>query len=411
MNFPIYIAKRYLISKKSRNVINIISIISVVGVTIGTMALIVVLSVFNGLEKLVVSLYNSFDAEIRIEVKEGKNFDANTVISDAELKKIKGIRYITHVLEENALVRYNERQSVVTIKGVDDDFAKMTGLDSMMVDGSLILENGEKNFAVIGQGIAGALSLNLNAINKSLQVYVPSKGKHSPNDPDALNQLNIIPSGVFGIQQDFDALYIIVPLRFSRELLESDSALSAIEIGLDKGTNLYKVQQQIQSLAGDKFIVKNRFQQREILYKILKSEKWAIYLILSFILIIATFNIIGSLTMLIIDKKDDITILHYLGADANQIKKIFLYEGLMITLSGALGGLLLGFILCFLQQQFGLVELSGSGNFIVKYYPVQMLLTDFLLVFLTVFLIGWLAAWIPSQQVIRKLLYRHIQEE
>jgi len=410
MNFPVYIAKRYLISKKSRNVINIISIISVVGVTIGTMALIIVLSVFNGLEKLVVSLYNSFDAEIRIEVKEGKNFDASTVISDAELKKIKGIRYITHVLEENALLRYNERQSVVTVKGVDNDFIKMTGLDSMMVDGSLVLENGDKNFAVIGQGIAGALSLNLMDINRSLQVYVPSKGKHSPNDPDALNQLNIIPAGVFGIQQDFDAHYIIVPLRFSRELLESDSALSAIEIGLDKGTNLSQVQQKIQTLAGDRFEVKNRFQQRELLYKILKSEKWAIYLILSFILIIATFNIIGSLTMLIIDKKDDITILHYLGADGNQIKRIFFYEGLMITLSGALGGLLLGFIICFAQEHFGLVKLSGSGNFIIKYYPIQMLLTDFLAVFTTVFLIGWLAAWIPSRQVIRKVLFHQIKE-
>src|ERR1017187_8256689 len=410
MNFSVYIAKRYLVSKKSRNVINIISIISVVGVTIGTMALIVVLSVFNGLEKLVVSLYNSFDAEIRIEIKEGKNFNANSMISDAELKKIKGVHFITHVLEENALVRYNDRQSVVTIKGVDNDFAKMTGLDSMLVDGSMILENGEKNFAIIGQGIAGALSLNLNDLNKTLQVYVPSKGKLAPNDPDAWNQLNIIPGGVFGIQQDFDAHYILAPLRYSRELLESDSALSAIEIGLDKGTNLLQVQQQIQTLAGDKFLVKNRFQQRELLYKILKSEKWAIYLILSFILIIATFNIIGSLTMLIIDKKDDITILHYLGADGNQIKKIFLYEGLMITLCGALGGLLLGFILCFLQQQFGILKLSGDGNVIVKYYPVQMLATDFLLVFTTVFLIGWLAAWIPSRQVIKKVLFHQIKE-
>ncbi len=411
MNFPVYIAKRYLVSKKSRNVINIISIISVVGVTIGTMALIVVLSVFNGLEKLVVSLYNSFDAEIRITVKEGKNFDANTVISDVELKKIKGVRLITHVLEENALLRYSERQSVVTVKGVDSNFVRMTGLDSMIIDGALILENEDKNFAVIGQGIAGALSLNLRDINRSLQVYVPSKGKHSPNDPDALNQLNITPAGVFGIQQDFDSHYIIVPLRFARELLESDSVLSAIEISLDKGTDLATVQQQIQSLCGDKFEVKNRFQQRELLYKILKSEKWAIYLILSFILIIATFNIIGSLTMLIIDKKDDITILHYLGADAVQIKKIFLYEGLMITLTGALGGLLLGFIICFAQEHFGLVKLSGSGGFIIKYYPVQMLFTDFILVFTTVFLIGWLAAWIPSRQVIKKLLFRKIHEE
>ncbi len=404
MNFPIYIAKRYLVSKKSRNAINIISIISVVGVTIGAMALTIVLSVFNGLEKLVVSLYNSFDAEIRITVKQGKNFDTNTAITDAELKKIKGVRYITHILEENALLRYNDRQSVVTIKGVDDDFAKMTGLDSMMIDGSLIFENGEKNFAVIGQGIAGALSLNLMDVNKSLQIYVPSKGKHSPNDPDALNQMNIIPAGVFAIQQDFDSHYIIVPLRFARELLESDSALSAIEIGLDKGANLANIQQQIQTLCGDKYEVKNRFQQRELLYKILKSEKWAIFLILSFILVIATFNIIGSLTMLIIDKREDITILHYLGADANQIKKIFLYEGLMITLSGAIIGLLSGFIICFAQEQFGLVKLSGSGSFIIKYYPVQMLASDFLLVFLTVFLIGWFAAWIPSRQVIKKLL-------
>ncbi len=410
MNFPVYIAKRYLISKKSRNVINIISIISIVGVTIGTMALIIVLSVFNGLEKLVVSLYNSFDAEIRITSVEGKTFNYNS-ISDEDLKKVKGIKYVTHVLEENALLRYDDKQAIVTLKGVDSNFIKMTGLDSMMIDGTLILENGEKNFAVIGQGVAGGLSLNLLDINKSLQVYVPARGHFAPNSPESINQLNILPAGVFAIQQDFDAHYIIVPLRFSRELLETDSALTAIELGFDKGTDINDAKQHIHRLVGDKFEVKDRFEQRETLYKILKSEKWAIYLILSFILIIATFNIIGSLTMLIIDKKDDITILHYLGADAIQIKQIFFYEGIMITLAGAVGGLFLGFIICLAQQRFGLVKLSGSGSFIIKYYPVNLLFTDFIIVFFTVFAIGLFAAWVPSRQVIKKLLVRNIKAE
>ena len=398
---------------------------------IGTMALIIVLSVFNGLEKLVVSLYNSFDAEIKITVNEGKYFNANE-ISDDDLKKIKGVRYVTHVIEENAGVIYKDRKDVITIKGVDSDFVKMAGLDSMIIDGSLtlqsdyrdtvikkkedkkgdtvIFENVQKNFAVVGQGVAGKLGVHPDDYDKTLQVYVPRRGKYSTNDPEAINQLNIVPSGVFAIEQDFDSHYIIVPLRFTKELFETDTSLTAIEIGLEHGTNLNDVQKHIKKLVGNKFDVKNRFQQRETLYKILSSEKWAIYLILSFILIIATFNIIGSLTMLIIDKRDDITILHHLGADNNQIKKIFFYEGIMITLSGAVTGLLLGLLICWAQQTFGLVKLSGSGNFIIKYYPVHLEVLDFIYVFLTVFIIGWFASWVPSRQVIKRMLNRQIQE-
>jgi lipoprotein-releasing system permease protein len=400
MNFPFYIARRYLISKKSRQAINIITLISIIGVSVGTMGLIIVLSVFNGFEQLIVSLYNSFDPDISISIKEGKVFRLGDVPVN-DIKRIKGVAHFTEVLEENALIRYGEKQNICTLKGVSGDFAAMTGVDTMMTEGELLLEKDSINFAVPGLGIADALNISTENLFTPLDVYVPKRGKYISMIPEeAFNHDLVRPSGVFSIQQDFDSKYVLVPVRFIRGLLNYSDEVSSIELGLDKNAQANRVQEELKALMGDRFEVKNRQQQHELLYKIMKSEKWAVYLILTFILVIATFNVIGSLTMLILDKKRDTGILWSMGADTATLRKIFLIEGLMISLVGALTGLLLGLVICYLQQRFGLLRMGGS--FVVEAYPVNMQLNDFLYVLGTVLVIGLFAAWYPAKKLIRQ---------
>jgi len=405
MNFPLYIAKRYLISKKSHNIINIISAISVTGITIGTMALIIVLSVFNGFENLIISLFNTFNPDLVISIKEGKTFNADT-IPENEIRNIPGLIYYTDVIEENVMVKYSNKQHIVRIKGVSEDFMKMSRLDSMLIDGRFVLESDSRNFAILGAGVAYLINANLNDLINPISVYAVNRSKNISFNPEAnFNTLRIFPSAVFSVQQDFDSKYVIVPLRFSRKLLDYTNELTAIEIGLSDDADRDAIQKRIQQMLGDGFSVKNRFQQQALLYKVMKSEKWGIFMILSFILLIATFNVIGSLSMLIIDKKKDITILWNLGADHKMIKKIFLFEGLLITIVGAVLGLLLGSIICWIQQQFGIIQLQGTDNsFVVNAYPVQMVFIDFVYIFLTVFIIGFAAAWYPVRRISKKYL-------
>ncbi|MCK4360937.1 MAG: ABC transporter permease, partial [Bacteroidales bacterium] len=295
MNLPFYIAKRYLISKKSHNIINIISGISVIGITIGTMALIVVLSVFNGFEKLVISLFNTFNPDLVITVKEGKTFNSNEFPSE-KVKNIPGVVYFTEVVEENALLKHKAKQHIVTIKGVSEDFEKMSRLDTMIIDGEFILKNEGRSFTVIGAGVAYYLGANPKDFTNPISVYIPRRTKStSLNFENAFNNQLILPSGVFSVQQDFDINYIIVPLEFARELLEYNDEVTSIELGLEQDADTDEIQSEIQNILGEHFLVKNQFQQQELLYKIMKSEKLAIFLILSFILFIATFNVIGSL--------------------------------------------------------------------------------------------------------------------
>lgn len=378
--------------------------ISLVGVTVGTMALIVVLSVFNGFDNLVRSLFNAFDPDIRITLAEGKTFPAN----DPQLEKIRnhpGVLYATDVLEENALLKYGEKQYIATVKGVSDEFLKMSGIDSMIIDGKFILWDRNMPCAVIGQGIGIYLSVGLNFITP-IQVYVPKRtGNVSLNPEQAFNRNYIFPSGIFAIQQDFDSRYIIVPIEFIRNLLEYDNEITALELKLDTTANAETVQEELTALAGEKYKVQNRFQQQELLYRIMRSEKWAIFMILAFILLVASFNIIGSLTMLILDKKKDIAILQSLGTEMSRIRKIFFIEGWLISAGGATVGLILGGIICWIQQTFGLIRLKGSGSFVVDTYPVDMLWTDFVFVFFTVLLIGFFAAWYPVRYITRRYLH------
>jgi lipoprotein-releasing system permease protein len=400
LNFPFYIARRYLVSKKSHNIINIISGISVVGVAIGTMALIIVLSVFNGFDKLVVSLFSSFNPSIQITPGHGKTFDLKT-FPLAQLQKIPGVLHITEVIEEDALLKYKDNQSIVTLKGVSDAFMQMSGLDTMMVEGNFMLEDGDKDYALLGYGVAGTLNANLQDYINPITVYVPRRdASFSGGFENAFNTEIIFPSGFFQVQYEYDVKYAILPLRFVKKLLDYGEERTSLEIDLAKDADGSEVQSAIKTLLGNQFTIKNRYQQQEILYKIMVSEKNYIFMILTLILIIATFNVIGTLTMLILDKKKDIAVLRSLGAGPNLIRRIFLFEGVLISLIGAVLGLTLGAFVCWVQIRFGLVRLgSADSSFVVSAYPVVMKAADFLIIFFTVMLIGILSAVYPVYNI------------
>ncbi|MEI6122038.1 MAG: FtsX-like permease family protein [Bacteroidota bacterium] len=402
MRLSIYIAKRYLFAKKSHNIINIISIISVIGITIGTAALIIVLSVFNGFENVVVGMFNSFNPDLLILPKTGKTFHENE-IAFGKLYKLDGVGNITKVIEENALLKYRDKQYIATIKAVTNEFHKTSRIDSMVVDGNSRLEHGEQNFAIVGEGISYFLALPLNDYENPISVFVPRRFKGTQINPmEAFTNLSIQPSGIFSIQQEYDQKYMIVPLRFGRELLEYTDELTALEIKAKSINDIEKVKKQIQSVIGDKFMIKNRYEQEETMYKIMKSEKLAVFVILSFILLIAIFNVIGSLSMLILDKKKDISILKSLGANRLDIRNIFFTEGMMITLLGAIVGLGLGGLICWVQQTFGLLTINTGSTFVIEAYPVRMLPLDFVYVLGIVTFIGSVAAWYPVKYISKK---------
>ncbi len=404
MNFPFFIAKRYLISKKSHNAINIISYIAVTAVCIATMALVIVLSAFNGLSELVKDLYNSFDAEIKITPKQGKTFftDAKEL---SELKKLDGIAFYTEVIESKALLKYKEKQTIVTIKGVSDDFLKMSGFSKLIRDGEF---NIAKNNIVMGKGIYYLLETSVNDFSNPIALFAPKRGNTSSINPeDGLNELKTFTAGTFSINDDFDNQYVIMNIENARALFDYTKEITSVELGLNSNADKKLIQEKIETLLGSNFIVQNKEQQNALLFKTLKSEKLWTFIILIFILIIATFNVIGSITMLVIEKKKDIEILSHLGADSKAIKNIFLLEGLMISIIGAISGLALGILVCWIQIKFSVI--TFSEGYVVDAYPVKMEVTDICLILLIVLLIGFFAAWYPVQNLIRKnLLKTHI---
>jgi lipoprotein-releasing system permease protein len=398
VNLSFYIAKRYLLGKKSQNAINIISTISVFGVTVGTMALVIVLSVFNGFDSVVKSLFNTFDPDIKITAVEGKTF----MIGDLHEKigAIPGVEAVSQVLEENVLLLYGDKQHIATIKGVDNSFQDVTGLDSMIYDGSMKLTENNRNFAVVGQGIAHNLRIGLNFLNPLFVYTIDRKSRINMAQPEeSIRRDFIYPSGIFAIEQDFDSRYVIVPIRFARKLLSYENEVSCLELKLDPSFSTDKVQEEIMVLLGEGFHVKNREQQNALFYRVMKSEKWAIFLILTFILIIASFNIIGSLSMLIIDQRKDILTLRNMGAANRLIERIFLVEGWLISITGSILGLALGTGISWIQQRFGVIKLGGNGSFIIDAYPVKIQGPDIMLIWLTVILIGLIAARYPVRQI------------
>jgi lipoprotein-releasing system permease protein len=407
VKLSLYIAKRYLFAKKSRNAINIISAVSVTGVAVGTMALIIVLSVFNGLETLVSAIFNTFDPDIKITAEEGKSFIADTSRLRM-LANVKGVSCFSLAIEENALIKYGDRQYIATIKGVDDSYAMVSGIDSSMWEGEFIVRNEKgRQFAVPGMGVAKYLGLRVNFITP-LNIFVPRRtGSTNFNAEDALHNKFIFPSGIYEVEKEYDSKYVYVPIEFARELTELDKAVSSIEIRFSGEADPGIVQKNIAKIFNSGFVVQNRYEQQEIFYKVMRSERLAIFLILTLILLIASFNIIGSLTMLIIEKERDIEILKSLGADKNLIRSIFLIEGWLISIIGATAGIILGFLICWLQQTYGLIKLQ-SDSLIMDAYPVVMKLKDFILVPVTVLLIGYWAAWYPVRSLTKKFLNKEV---
>jgi lipoprotein-releasing system permease protein len=381
--------------------INIISGISMLGVFVGSAALIIILSVFNGFEKVILSLYNNFTPELIIEPVKGKTFDPQTVYFKNLHKNDRLFSYV-EVLQEKALIRYGARQFIGTVRGVSKDFLKNKQLDSTIRNGSFTLKANDLPYAVIGATVQNSLLVNINDQLSSLQIYSPRrKVVNSINPEDEFVRRPISVSGVFSIQQDFDDI-VIVPLSFTRELLDEPKEISSLQLNFKPGTNVEKQKTVIQEKLGSGFTVKDRYQQNTELYKTLNYERWFTFLILTFVLIIAIFNIIGSLTMLVMDKKKDIAILTSLGAGKPLIQGIFFFEGMMISIVGCIAGIIVGVVFCILQQQFGLVKMGGQ-MMVIDAYPVDMQAADFLLVFLTVTGIAVIASGISARLSIKGL--------
>ena len=401
MNTSIYIAKRYLFSGKKMHAINIISGISMLGVLIGSAALLIILSVFNGFEKVILSLYSNFTPEIKIEAKLGKTFNPNTPYF-ASLHKDAHVFSFTQVLQEKALIKYGDKPFLGTVMGVSDDFLKNNQLDSTIASGSFTLKSGDRNFAVIGATIQGSLGINVHDELSPMQIYSPRRDAENSVNP--LNEFvvrSINPSGVFAIQQEFDDI-AVTPMEFARDLLDQPVNVSSLQLNFKRGTNIDAMQKDIRDKIGNDFTVKNRKEQNSELYKTLNYESWAVYMILTFVLIIAIFNIIGSLTMLVIDKRKDIAILSGLGANKNMIQGIFFFEGMMITAIGCIIGITLGTIFCLLQQNYGWIKM-GAKMSVLDSYPIDLKIKDFGLVLLTVGGISVIAAGISARLSIKGL--------
>lgn len=404
MNFPFFIARRYVFSKKSTNAINVISAISVVGVAVGTMALVIVLSVFNGFHDLVASFFTNFDPQIELVPKQGKTAPADDPLLD-KIRKMPQVSVSTDVLEDQGLAVYGDRQQMVTVMGVDDNFTQLTNISDILYgDGEFTLQAANLFYAIPGIRLAQDMGLGAR-FEGYLKLYAPvRRGQitdlEDPSDGFVVDSL-ISPGVVFAVNQaKYDRDHVICSIGFARRLFDQDGMLSSLQIRLKPGSDLGAVKQQMREIAGSKYKVLDRFEQQSDTFNIMQIEKVLAYVFLTFILMVACFNIISSLSMLIIDKKADAATLRNLGATDRQIRSIFLFEGRIISAIGAVVGILLGLLLCWLQQEFGLVHMGDSaGSFVVNAYPVSVHYGDVAIVFVTVLLIGWGAAWIPTRKL------------
>ncbi|MBR1484545.1 MAG: ABC transporter permease [Prevotella sp.] len=408
MNFPFYIARRYLFSKKSTNVINVISAISVVGVAVATMALVVTLSVFNGFHDLVASFFTSFDPQLSITPTKGKTAPADHPLL-AQVRQLPQIAVATECVEDQALAIYAGRQAMVTVKGVQDNFDSLTYIrDILLGEGEYELHAADMNYGIPGIRLADQLGLGYR-YDEPLRIYaLRREGQLDPTDPaDGFVEDELYSPGViFCVQQSrYDKSHIITSINFTRELFDQQGMLSSLELRLKPGSNFEAVKSQIKQICGTEFAVKDRYEQQDDTFKIMKIEKLIAYIFLTFILMVACFNIIGSLSMLIIDKRQDVVTLRNLGSTDRQISRIFLFEGRMIGAVGAIAGILLGLLLCWLQQQFGIIKLgSQAGAFVVNAYPVSVHPSDVVLIFVTVLVVSFLSVWYPVHYFSKRLL-------
>lgn len=407
MNFPFFIAKRYLFSKKSHNAINVISGISVCGVALATMAMVCTLSVFNGFQDMVATFFTAFDPQLKIVASTGKVFNGQ----DERIIKIKNlpdIEAVSESLEDNAMVQYKERQAMAVVKGVEDNFSQLTPIDSILFGrGDLVLHDEVVDYAIPGIQLLSTLGTGVKFLDP-LEIYAPKRGAkiNMANPSASFISGDLFSSGLtFSVNQEkYDATYIITSIDFARKMFQYTTEVSAVNLKLKPDADESKVKSEILKILGDDFKVLNRYEQQADTYRIMEIEKLISYLFLTFILMIACFNVIGSLSMLIIDKKNDVVTLRNLGANDNQIVRIFLFEGRMISFIGAIAGVIIGLALCFAQQKFGLISLGDSGSFIVDSYPVSVHIWDVILVFATVLIVGFLSVWYPVRYLSKRLL-------
>ena len=401
MNVPFYIARKYFFSSKKINYVHILSLVSQFGIAIGTIALVLVMSVFNGFENLVLDMYNVFDPHIRVTSNDGKNFDSDHV--NKVIGNIDGVANFSSVLEEKILVEYNSKQYIAVIKGVDENYRELTNFDSLIVDGGYIDDFKNNNVAMVGRGIAYYLSMHIGSVFDNLRVYLPNRdSKNLLKLEKAFTSSSISPVGVFGVQQEIDSKYIIVPLNFVQDLINRDKYVSAIEIKLKSSDSMINIQNLLKEKLDSKYLIQNRFEQQEFLYKILNTERLVVVIILLFIVLIASFNIISSLIILIIDKKKDIESLFNFGVENHSIKKVFIYKSMLGVFVGSFSGIIIGFILAYLQQEFGLIKM-GVGSFVIDAYPVSIKLNDIIIIQLIVLLIGLLASWFTSRLMLNRV--------
>lgn len=407
MNFPFYIARRYLFSKKSTHAINVISLISVLGVAVATMALVVVLSGFNGFSDLVASFFTNFDPQLKIEATKGKAMPADDPLL-VKVKHLPGVEVATECVQDQALAVYHDKQAMVTVKGVEDNFDSLTHISNILYgDGDFTLHVANLQYGVIGIRLAQDLGTGVTW-QDYLQIYAPQReGQYDASNPtNAFVKDSLVsPGALFQVKQSkYDQGYIITSIDFARRIFNRQGEITSLELRMKPGVDIDNAKEEIQAMLGDKYKVLDRYEQQADTFNIMRIEKLFAYVFLTFILMVACFNIIGSLSMLIIDKKNDVITLRNLGTTDGQIRRIFLFEGRMISAAGAVIGIVLGLILCWLQQTYGLVQLGDqAGNFVVNAYPISVHPEDILLIFLTVILVGWLSVWYPVRYMSRKL--------
>ncbi|MFA7155033.1 MAG: FtsX-like permease family protein [Proteiniphilum sp.] len=405
MNLPLFIARRYLFSRKSHNAINVISAISVCGIAIATMAMVTVLSVFNGFGGIVEGLFSAFDPHLKITVREGKVFRYDTP-EFGQLLRLPGILTVSESLEENALFRFEEQQVPVRVKGVSEEFRLMTDMERLMVDGTFRLQEDVVNYATLGAGLAATLGARPGFIHP-IEIFAPRRdGRVNLANPSAAFTTGYAQiGGVFTLNQpEVDEQMAIIPIGLVRELFRYSDEVTALEINLQPGSPVKKMKKEMQRLLGDDFLVEDRYEQQQESYRMLQIEKWVTFLILAFILLIAVFNVVGSLSMLIVEKKDDIRSLQHMGASNGMVTSVFLYEGWLITFVGIIAGMVAGLSLCLLQQHFGLLRLSNvPGAYIIDAYPVIVKFSDLLVVFAVVSLIGLVTVLYPVNNLRKQL--------
>ena len=407
MNFPFYIAKRYLFSKKSHNAINVISGISVCGVALATLAMVCTLSVFNGFQDMVATFFTAFDPQVKITSVKGKVFDGSLPVL-SQIKNMPEVAVYSESVEDNAMVQYKGRQVMAVIKGVEDNFDKLTPIDSILFGrGELILHDEVADYAIPGLQLLSTLGTGIRFLDP-LEVYAPKRGAkiNMANPMSSFVSDDLFSSGLtFTVNQEkYDGSYILTPIDFARNLFQYDKEVSAVNLRLHPTANEKDVISKIKRILGEDFYVQDRYEQQADTFRIMEIEKLISYIFLTFILMIACFNVIGSLSMLIIDKKNDVQTLRNLGASDNQIVRIFLFEGRMISFIGAVAGVILGLILCIVQQEYGIISLGNSGSFVVDSYPVSVHAWDVVLIFITVLVIGFISVWYPVRYLSKRLL-------